>query len=116
MKYLILQVTYGGFYGGMQPIHFWYCVLFAAIGAYITLQIEANSRNVHSKYSPQQFSYMVLIQQNWQRILLNIVCIYVVLRFCKEITGIELTEFKALIVGLGIDGVQLLFKKLRNRK
>lgn len=88
------------------------CVLFALVGVVISLLVHATNRDKNSMKTPYHFSFTFLIADNWQRILLNLLLILVTIRFCKEITGMELNMFVSLIIGVGFDK---LAEFLRNK-
>jgi hypothetical protein len=79
------------------------CVFFAMIGTVISLLVHATNRDKNSMKTPYKFSFVFLIADNWQRILLNLLLILVTIRFCKEITGMELSMFVSLLIGVGYD-------------
>lgn len=60
---------------------------------------EVNQRNVKSKRTPKKFSWKFLIKDNAKRFVLSALLIYIQFRFYYELTGQELTEFTALLVG-----------------
>ena len=88
------------------------CLLFALVGITISLLIHATNRYKESEKSPYKFSFSFLIKDNWQRILLNILLILMTIRFCKEITGLDLNMFVALLIGMAYDK---LAEWLRNK-
>lgn len=106
MKQQILSSLFGAIAPGM----FISCLVFLAIGSYLSLNFEANKRNVDSNSSPKHFSYRILLQQNWQRILTNGIAGYIIIRFYPDFFGSALSEFGALCAGLGIDRVIMMIK------
>lgn len=54
-----------------------------------------------------------MLKDNWQRITLNAILMVVTIRFCKEITGMDLNMFVALLLGVSYDKLGEL---LRNKK
>lgn len=81
------------------------CVLFALIGTVISLLVHATNRNKNSAKTPYKFSFVFLIADNWQRIVLNLLLILVTIRFCKEVTGLELNMFVSLLIGISYDKI-----------
>lgn len=81
------------------------CVFFALVGTVISLLVHASNRNKNSTKTPYKFSFVFLIADNWQRIMLNLLLILVTIRFCKEITGLELNMFVSLLIGISYDKI-----------
>lgn len=85
---------------------------FALIGVAISLLIHSTNRDKKKSDTPK-FSFKILIKDNWKRILLNVLLILVTIRFCKQITGLQLNEFIALLIGISFDK---LSEFLQNKK
>ena len=102
-------------FGEVLPGDFIACYLFALLGAYISLNIDANGRRISSSHTPISFSYRTLFACNWSRIVFNLVFIYVCLRFTTELTGWKLTTWKALLIGGGLDRIIMYYKKLTKK-
>lgn len=98
------------FFGTSNLQYFFAAYFFALVGVGISLLLQTNNRDVSSKNTPVAFSYRFLIADNWKRIVLSVLLIYVTLRFTQEITGQELTMFWALVIGLGLDKIAQLLK------
>lgn len=88
------------------------CVFFALVGVVISLLIHSTNRDKDSMRTPFKFRWSVLIDDNSQRILLNLLLILVTLRFCKELTGLDLNMFVSLTIGVMYDK---LSEWLRNK-
>lgn len=84
---------------------------FALVGALISLLVHANTRDKDGTDIQSQFSWKVLLQSNVQRIGLNILLVYVSLRFCEDLTGWELTPIVALGIGVSYDQLGALLKR-----
>lgn len=76
---------------------------FAIVGVIISLLIHSNKRDVNAPTTPYKFKLTFLLLDNWKRIVLNLLLIYITIRFFKEITGVELSLFFCLLVGIGFD-------------
>jgi len=76
---------------------------FAIVGVVISLLLHSNNRIVSDTSTPYKFSLKFLILDNWKRVMLNMLLIYVFIRFFKELTGIELSLFWCLAIGIGFD-------------
>lgn len=99
-------------FGTTDISKFFACVFFALIGTAISLLIHATNRDKNSMKTPYRFNFTFLIADNWQRILLNFLLIVITIRFCKELTGMNLNMFVSLIIGVGYDKLGEL---LRNK-
>jgi hypothetical protein len=60
--------------------------------------------------TPFKFSFSFLIEDNGQRILLNLLLIIVAIRFSKEILGFEVKPFTALLIGVSFDKLSELLR------
>jgi hypothetical protein len=76
---------------------------FAMVGATISLLLHGANRDVKEPSTPNCFSFSFLLKDNWKRILLNLLVIFVTIRFFKEITGYKLSLFFCLAIGIGYD-------------
>jgi hypothetical protein len=94
--------------GGQDVWTFLGYVAWALIGAFIMVQIHANSRDPKSQRTPVKFSWAFWLRDNGRRALFSLVLIMVAIRFSPEIFGKEINHFWALIIGLSSDGLALL--------
>lgn len=97
--------------GDIDPALFVACLFFAFLGVMIVLLAGTKLRDPNSGASPSKFSWKYLWNDNLKRIILNIVCVVITLRFMPEITGWDLSVFKGLCIGLAWDGIFLLIKQ-----
>lgn len=88
-------------------------LVFALTGVVISLLIHASNRKPDSYTSPRKFSFGYLIRDNWKRVLLDILLVLVTIRFSQEITGLKLSEFTALLIGISFDKIA---EWLQNKK
>jgi len=95
--------------GHTSPAMFAALFFFAVVGVFINLLLHAQSRNVLSTDTPEKFSFRFLLYDNWRRIVLAILLIYISIRFVGIIFDIdvvnnnELYLFAALIIGFLFD-------------
>lgn len=89
-------------------------LFFAFVGVAISLLIHANNRDPQSASTPYQFSFKFLLLDNWKRIALNLLLIYVTIRFFTDITGLQLKSFYALAIGIGYDQLAKVVKDKTN--
>ena len=101
------------FLGGYSIGEFASLFAWALTGAYILVQFNINSRDPNSVRTPVKFSWKFWIKDNLRRVVFNGVLIIVTLRFSKEITGKELNEFWALVIGLSSDGLAQLLNTFK---
>lgn len=83
---------------------------FAIIGVTISLLIAGANRDVNKK-TTSKFSFIYLLKDSWKRIALNLLVIFVTIRFFKELAGFELSLVWCLAIGLGYDRLIKLLKK-----
>jgi hypothetical protein len=96
-----------------------FCALyfFALVGVAIRLLIDSLSRNKESYNTPKKYSFKFLLWDNWKRILLSILTIYLSIRFAQIIFtfnpdgNTELYLFGSGMIGLIYDHLALLLKK-----
>lgn len=97
--------------GDIDPGLFTAAFIFACIGILLTLLLGTTVRDVKSDSSPQHFSWKYLWSDNTKRIIANVICVLLTLRFMPEVMGIELSVWKGLIVGLSWDTLFLIIKQ-----
>ena len=83
---------------------------FAFVGVAISLLMHANMRDQGAPSTPQAFSWSFLIYDNWKRIVLSVLLIYVFLRFFTELTGMQISFFWCMMTGLGLDKISQYLK------
>lgn len=94
--------------------HFFALLFFALFAATLSLLLQATNRDVRSEATPHHFDWQFLVADNWKRCVTTLMLIYVFLRFLPELTGIELNEFYALIVGFTNDKLAQYLKDKTN--
>lgn len=103
--------------GNIQIAMFWALFFFAALGVTINLLLHASARDQQSPDTPVKFSLRFLLYDNWKRILLSVLLIYVTIRFASTIFVLtldgnnELYLFVAVLIGFGYDKLAELIKK-----
>jgi len=108
------------FIGNIGGTMFSALFVFAMIGVAINLLMHANSRDQNSPDTPVKFSFKFLLQDNWKRILLGILLIYVSIRFISilfviDVSGNnELYLFAAVIIGFIYDKLGEIIKEKSN--
>lgn len=110
------NISAGGFRGAYPVGMFEWCMFFAFMGFLFIFAVDVMTRDVNSPKTPVKFSWVVLIEKNWARVVVNIIALYVAVRFFPEINGKPLSEHGAFVAGIGLDGVIVLLKKLRKAK
>lgn len=89
--------------------------LFSMVGVTINLLLHATTRDQNSLNTPVNFSLKFLLWDNWKRILLSILLIWVTIRFMSILFEIDTINreyylFAALIVGFIFDKLGEIFK------
>lgn len=80
-------------------------IFFALIGIALSLLWQTSKRDAFSPHTPDDFSFWFMIQDNAKRLTATILTVYIALRFTPEIFNVELTNFWALTIGLGVDKI-----------
>lgn len=88
----------------------------ALVGAYILVQSGINNRDPNSSRTPTEFSWKFWFRDNARRVAFNGVLILVAIRFSKEITGKDINEFWAFVIGLSSDGLAQLINYFKISK
>lgn len=83
---------------------------FAIVGVLISLLLHGANRDVKEPSTPNNFSFLFLLKDNWKRIVLNLLVIFVTIRFFKELTGFELSLFFCLGIGFSYDKLLQVIK------
>src|SRR5687768_8596889 len=98
---------------GNGPIGFFFgFVVIAIICAFVSLLIEANSRDLKSANTPEQFSYKFMLAHNLLRIVANILLIPIFIRLCYEWIPMPWMLIAAIGIGAGSDRLGLLLKNI----
>lgn len=98
-------------FGGIDPSLFGASIFFAAVGILFVLLLGTGLRNPLSQSSPQKFSWRYLWSDNLKRILASVLAVLITLRFMTEMTGWELSPWKALVIGTMWDTIALFVKQ-----
>jgi hypothetical protein len=96
--------------GSLSPSEFLAAIFFALVGLVISLLLQSNVRDVKSDNTPFHFDWGFLLLDNWKRIVLSILMIYISIRFYADIFGQPITMFLALGIGFGLDKISQLIK------
>lgn len=97
--------------GGIDPGFFMACVIYAGLGILLILLMGTTLRSTTSSNSPSEFSWKYLWNDNTKRILASALATLMTLRFMTELTGWELSMWKAFVIGTGWDGISLFIKQ-----
>lgn len=98
--------------GGMAFETFAALFIIAMLGVLFSLLIHTTNRDVYSQNSPVRFSFIYMLKDNFSRIFLNIFACVVLIRFCKELTGKDLNDWVAFMLGMTLDKIMELLKNL----
>lgn len=109
--------TLSYFIGENTPWQFVALFFFAAIGATIKLLQQANVRDPKAPSTPEDFTWAFLLKDNWKRILLTVLLIYVGIVF-KSLIPEDWTSWIpqpaqmaiGLVIGYGTDALSELLK------
>jgi hypothetical protein len=97
--------------GTTNHIHFFVALVFAYIGALVSLLIHATSRDKDSARTPYKFDLGFLLSDNAKRVYLNAILLLLFVRFYPDITGGgEITFYIAVTTGVGVDKLLEFFR------
>jgi hypothetical protein len=98
-------------------------LLFAGLGIAVSLLIHAQKRDQTSKNTPEKFSFLFLLKDNWKSIVLTALIVILTLRFATSFfpqqftgdevgtpQGIEKWLFGSLVIGLGFNQLIQVWK------
>jgi len=78
---------------GFIPLEmFLYMFFFASVGVVLALLADSLKRNKASKNTPEKFSFLFLVKDNWKTIVLTILLILVSLRFAGSLFPTQFTD------------------------
>jgi len=97
--------------GGMSPAYMTGALMFIAFGAGIMMYVNVLHRDRDSDNTPYRFSWRFWAKDNWWRPLANVFISFIVVRFFREFTGMEINMFFCLIIGLSFDYVIILLRE-----
>lgn len=105
--------------GNISIAEFISLYIFAIIGMVLVLLIDSNGRDQSSVNTPVRFSWRFLLRDNYKRILLWVVVMYIMIRFglvkmfVQSILGegeSASMEFSMVVVGASFDAVLFFIK------
>jgi hypothetical protein len=79
--------------------------IFFVLGMFLYSYLEVENRDKLSKNTPTKFSWKFWYKDNVKRYMASVLMVYVLFRFFIEMTGQELSEFTAMLMGFTGDGV-----------
>ncbi|MDD4970754.1 MAG: hypothetical protein PHT07_15110 [Paludibacter sp.] len=72
---------------------------FAVVGIALNLLNHANSRDQNSPNTPQKFSHWFLIKDNRRRLAMDIISLFITIRFMQFIINFDVTNPEAWLIG-----------------
>lgn len=90
-------------------------LFFGYIGVIILLLIDISTRNPLTTYSPVPFSFKYLLKDNGIRFVLNMILVFVFIRFLPEFINKPINQFNGLLIGLCSDMLAMQIKKSKNK-
>jgi hypothetical protein len=92
-------------FGAMSAGQWLAYLLLAVLGTVLFTWMEVDQRDVASPRTPKSFSWSFLARDNIRRYILTLLLIFVQMRFFKDINGVDLTPYMAIVLGFGSDGI-----------
>ena len=86
-------------------------LFWAYLTAFTNLLYQANKRDPLSARTPYHFSLNFLWCDNAKRILRSVILIFIFIRFSKELLGVEITMYGAVIIGFSTDKLSQYIKQ-----
>jgi hypothetical protein len=72
---------------------------FATVGILINLLHHANTRDQNSANTPKKFSRWFLIKDNRRRLYMDILCLFILIRFLPFIVNFDISNQEAWLIG-----------------
>lgn len=91
--------------GDIDPALYVASLLLAYVSFMFWILRQVMTRNPHKKGTPTEYSGKVFWYENWPRILSDLLVIPILLLVSKQLVGMELTTYVAILIGLGADGL-----------
>lgn len=85
------------------------------IGTILSLIWSVSKRNKNSPRSSHNFDWNFYKKDNRTRIIINLLSLAILLRFCNEFLGTSLTAYSSIIIGLSIDRGVAILKKINTK-
>jgi hypothetical protein len=97
-------------FGGASPAYIAAAWTFAVLGVLLSLRLHIISRDVPSARTPIRWSWRFFFLDNTKRLLTTLALIFIALRFCQDLIGIQLTMWFSFVIGLGLDKIAQFLK------
>lgn len=103
--------------GAVSIVDYIVLSIFIMIGITASIRIDTIKRDRLSPCTPFEFDLKFFLLDNFKRFIKSFVTIFLIIRFGEDITGKELTEWGAVLLGLGFDQIGgVINQKLENFK
>lgn len=97
--------------GTVSAVDYLVLSIFILIGITLSIRIDTFKRDKTSDATPYEFDIWFFLLDNLKRLLKSFVTIFLVIRFGEDITGKALTEWGAVLVGLGFDQIGVILNE-----
>lgn len=98
------------FIGTTDISYFIILFVFALIGAFISLRWQVHTRDKRSTRTPANISWKFMLLDNVSRMATTFLLIFIGIRFSVLLLGSDMTEWGALLLGLGLDKISEMLK------
>lgn len=113
---ILTDMTRMSYYLGTNDLNlFWSSLFYGYIGVVIMLLIDVAGRDKKASYSPEKFDWPYFIMDNGIRFILNILLVFVSIRFFADIFNRPITQYSAVLIGIGSDQLAAVIKKKKNQ-
>lgn len=107
----ILNEVINRILGTVSVIDYLVLSVFILIGITLSIRIDTYKRDKTSDATPYHFDIAFFILDNIKRLIKSFVTIFLVIRFGEDITGKALTEWGAVLLGLGFDQIGVILNE-----
>ena len=106
------------FLGGMSIIAFTSYMLWAYIGVAVNVLLEYQARSAPDgkEWKQDKFSFSYWWKDNRMKILLSCILVPVAIVFSKEVIGMSISNWTAVLIGGGSDRLLVVVRKFIKRK
>jgi len=101
--------------GNGRPMELLGAWIIALLGVFVSLLIDANTRDFFKIGSPVRFSWPYFIADNAFRFFKSAVILLVAVRFSDNLFGATISPWLAFFIGLAIDRIVEYFRELRKK-
>lgn len=96
---------------GNYTLGSWFAYMFFAIVGTILFTSGEVGHHVIHKGRRKKFKFGLFLRDNVKRFLITVLLIYIQFRFYEQISGSEMSEYSAFLIGFTSDGISGMSKR-----